>query len=188
MELSHALRGPPQRGRHRCQLQEKSISVWFPFPTRNVSASWKACESPLWLLDTIHAVRGKLPSSWHLNKFGSNSSPWLLKTKTKTTVINYSVQGPGGNLKNSFQGQGFSGNRSLLIIGRASLSLAELTATFADCTVYIFSVLEQQTGTHSADSQHTEGLTFYISWQKLTQIRSMLFNLKGKEINSGSCG
>lgn len=65
---------------------------------------------------------GKLPSSWHLNKFGSNSSPWLLKTKTKTTVINYSIQGPGGNLKTSSQGQGFSGNRSLLTRGRASLS------------------------------------------------------------------
>lgn len=103
---------------------------------------------------------GKLLSSWHLNKFGSNSSPWLLKTKTKATIINYSVQGPGGNLKTSFQGQGFSGNRSLLTIGRASLSLAEPTATFAGRLhpVY-FHCVEAANRTHLADSQHTEGLT-----------------------------
>lgn len=103
---------------------------------------------------------GKLPFSWRLNKFGSNSSPWLLKTTTKTTIINYSVWGPGGNFKTSFQGQGFSGNRFLLTTGRAFLSwrlhLEE------DYTVYCFSVLEQRTGTLLAASQHTEGLTLHF--------------------------
>lgn len=46
-------------------------------------------------------------------------------------MINYSIRSPGGNLKTSLHGQAFSENRPLLRIGRASLSLAELTATFA---------------------------------------------------------
>lgn len=102
---------------------------------------------------------GKLPSSWHLNKFGSSSSPCLLKTKTKITVINYSIQGPGGNLKTSSQGRGFSGNRSLLTRGRASLRWRLHLQD--NCTTCVFSVLEQQTGTHAADWQHTEGLTLH---------------------------
>lgn len=96
----------------------------------------------------------------HHNRLGSNSSPWLLKTEPKTTIINYSIQGPGENLETSFQGQGFSGNRSLLTIGRASLSWwLHLQDSY---TVCIFSVLEQWTGTYSADSQHTEGLTLHF--------------------------
>lgn len=100
---------------------------------------------------------GKLPSSWHLNKFRSNSSPWLLKTRTKTTLINYCIQGPGGNLKTSSQGQGFSGNRSLLTRGRAPLS--SWLHPQDNCTTCICSMLEQQTGTHGADWQYTKELT-----------------------------
>lgn len=104
---------------------------------------------------------GKLPFSWRLNEFGSNSSPWLLKTTTKATIINYSVRGPGGNLKTSFQGQGFSGNRFLLTAGRAfpswRLHLQE------DHTTHRLSVSEPQTGTHLAASRHTEGLTLHFT-------------------------
>lgn len=100
---------------------------------------------------------GKLPSSRHLHKFRSNSAPWLLKTKSKTTIINYSMQGPRGNLKTSSQGQGLSGNRSLLTRGRPSLSW--WLHLQDNCTMCIFSMSEKPTGTRGADWQHTEGLT-----------------------------
>lgn len=127
-------------------------------PNQNHRCSMEGLRSPLQLL-ALSMQRGQAALPWHLHKFSSNSSPWLLKIKTKTTVINYSLQGPGGNLKASSQGQGSRGNRSLLPRGRASpswwLHLQD------SCTTCIFSMLEQQTGAHGAGWQHTEGLTLH---------------------------
>lgn len=118
MELSHVPRGP---GTCASSKSKTFLSDFHSQPETSVFHGRLAgahCTAAPW---HCPCSVGKLPSSWHLNKFGSNSSPWLLKTRTKTTVINYSIQGPGGNLKTSSQGQGFSGNRSVLTRGRASL-------------------------------------------------------------------
>lgn len=158
-ELSRAPQGPPQRARHGYQLRERSISVLL-ISNQKYQCFVEGLREPIAAPSPRPCAVGKLPFSWRLNKFGSNSSPWLLKTTTKTTIINYSVWGPGGNFKTSFQGQGFSGNRFLLTTGRAFLSwrlhLEE------DYTVYCSSVLEQRTGTLLAASQHTEGLTLHF--------------------------
>lgn len=86
----------------------------------------------------------------------------MLGAKTKINVINYSIRGPGGNFKSSFQGQTFSKNRSLLTIGRGSLSLAELTAIFAGQLHHVHFECVVGTGTHLADSWHAEGLTLHF--------------------------
>lgn len=180
MELSPTPRAPW----HRCQLQEQSSPVWFPFPTRNTSVPWKVCRSLLQLL-ALPMQCGQAAFPWHLHKFSSNSSPWLLKTKTKTTVINYSLQGPGGNLKVNSQGQGSRRNRSLLTRGRASLSW--WLHLQDNCPSCIFSMLGQPTGARGAGWQHTQGLTLH-AMTELNPNKVYGIESEGKRNNSCSRG